>query len=320
MPIKVDGATAHGEVGHYARVLVEVDLAHPLPESACVDCHDRSIYVEFGFEQLPAFCTRCKITGHALDKCKKRSEKVVNSGTESGNKQTDKEGNNGDEVITKKVADAAGQVQKNNTLDAIKPKPAWRPRENINQETAVGNRFNALAQVHIEEFPGADLLEQVTRDAGDGLNKGKECELADAEDSDGDTIEHLQVETSESPRLNVAEERNQVERLRRDEQKQATLADNSLSKDEGGKVAALKSMERDMQINRDLADAKATEQVPLVKKRGRPPGQTNKEIRKQPPRADNIKGRLRKAQEVEPNPEAVESIKEQLYKAWIPIF
>ncbi|XP_057791147.1 uncharacterized protein LOC131008277 [Salvia miltiorrhiza] len=284
VPIKVDGATAHGEVGHYARVLVEVDLAPPLPESASVDCHDRSIYVEFGFEQLPAFCTKCKITRHNLDKCKKRYDKEANNDTVGGNKRTETVGA---EVILNTTEEDAGRAQKNTTLEVSKQKPAWKPRENILQETTVVNRFDALAQLHIEDVLSDDRREDFIREKGDGLN----TRIDDMVEED------------------ASEEENH----------QAKLTENILSEEVGDKAADLQIIESDSQINRsDLTVSKGTEQVPPVKKRGRPPGQPDKEIKKQPPGMDSIKCRLRKAQEtnIEPNPDAVESIKEQLYKAW----
>ncbi|XP_057770826.1 uncharacterized protein LOC130990623 [Salvia miltiorrhiza] len=75
LPIKIDNASGAGQFGHFARILLEIDLALPLQESLLVNCDEGSFYVEFVYEQLPHYCTRCKITGHSLDKCKKAEQK-----------------------------------------------------------------------------------------------------------------------------------------------------------------------------------------------------------------------------------------------------
>ncbi|XP_057791217.1 uncharacterized protein LOC131008350 [Salvia miltiorrhiza] len=73
LPLKIETAFANGIFGHFARILVEVDLGLSLPETLLINCDEGSFYVEFSYEKLPLYCSRCKITGHSLDKCK-RSE------------------------------------------------------------------------------------------------------------------------------------------------------------------------------------------------------------------------------------------------------
>ncbi|XP_057811444.1 uncharacterized protein LOC131025665 [Salvia miltiorrhiza] len=75
LPIKIDNASVEGQFGHFARILLEIDLALPLQESLLVNCDEGSFYVEFVYEQLPHYCTRCKITGHSIDKCKKAEQR-----------------------------------------------------------------------------------------------------------------------------------------------------------------------------------------------------------------------------------------------------
>ncbi|XP_057808795.1 uncharacterized protein LOC131023267 [Salvia miltiorrhiza] len=70
-PLKIDGTSMTEDVGHFVRMLVEIDLAQPLPETMNIDGGDYTFAVEFSYEYLPLFCTRCKITGHAVDKCRR---------------------------------------------------------------------------------------------------------------------------------------------------------------------------------------------------------------------------------------------------------
>ncbi|XP_057775004.1 uncharacterized protein LOC130993982 [Salvia miltiorrhiza] len=71
LPIRFDSPSAYKEVGHFARILVEVDLAQPLQESMTLGCGTNSFYIEFYYEQLPLYYSLCKITGHNRDKCNK---------------------------------------------------------------------------------------------------------------------------------------------------------------------------------------------------------------------------------------------------------
>ncbi|XP_057775190.1 uncharacterized protein LOC130994174 [Salvia miltiorrhiza] len=292
MPIKVDGATADGDIGHFAMVLVEVDLGLPLPESASIDCPD-SFFVEFGYEQLPLFCSKCKITGHMLDKCRKRNLNPNEKGTEGKNKK------DGAEVIvdvskdTAKVNDADFRMLKNKANWVHKPMAEQTSGEKIDCD----NSFNALTivQDNIEEISGPDILEALTIPVKVVEESSRDGNVVNAatlvSDSEEENIEQIEMETLSHQVV----ERNEGVSAVSD---QGTNSDSQASE----KTAAINGIEQDIR---------------LQQKRGRPPGQANKEMKKIPG-ADNIKGRLRKATDtkIEPNPEAVESIKEQLYKAW----
>ncbi|XP_057775207.1 uncharacterized protein LOC130994192 [Salvia miltiorrhiza] len=71
LPILFDSTSVHREVGHFTRMLVEVDLAQPLQESMTLGCGNNSFYIEFSDEQLPLYCSHCRLTGHSRDKCNK---------------------------------------------------------------------------------------------------------------------------------------------------------------------------------------------------------------------------------------------------------
>lgn len=67
--IKLDGHTAAGMVGHFARALVEIDLSLPITESIMIGRSSTSFQVNFGYENLPFFCTFCKFIGHSVSTC-----------------------------------------------------------------------------------------------------------------------------------------------------------------------------------------------------------------------------------------------------------
>ncbi|XP_057808146.1 uncharacterized protein LOC131022621 [Salvia miltiorrhiza] len=69
--LKIDGNSIDDDVAHFTRILVEIDLAQPLPENMTIDGGDYSFNIEFSYEYFPLFCTRCRITGHSVDKCRR---------------------------------------------------------------------------------------------------------------------------------------------------------------------------------------------------------------------------------------------------------
>ncbi|XP_057785444.1 uncharacterized protein LOC131002986 [Salvia miltiorrhiza] len=72
LPIKLDGFAFAGHVGHFARVLVDMDVSKPIPETLTVDEGTRSFEVEFVYENLPHFCGYCKLAGHNIAQCRRK--------------------------------------------------------------------------------------------------------------------------------------------------------------------------------------------------------------------------------------------------------
>ncbi|XP_057785641.1 uncharacterized protein LOC131003176 [Salvia miltiorrhiza] len=131
-PLKIDGNSVDDDVAHYARMLVEVDLANMLPEYMTIDGGDYEFDIEFYYEYIPPFCTKCKMTGHVVDKC--RRGKTKGKETVEPVKQNEP---NWQEVRTKE-----------------------RRREGVNEafEPSIGEHPN-------NELSGPDLLEALTRSA-----------------------------------------------------------------------------------------------------------------------------------------------------------
>lgn len=66
----MDGNTASGSFGSFARVLVEIDLMHGLQESVVIARENVSFSVEFEYENVPAFCGSCHMIGHLATNCR----------------------------------------------------------------------------------------------------------------------------------------------------------------------------------------------------------------------------------------------------------
>lgn len=58
--------------GHFARVLVDIDLTQDLKFEVLVERKGYAFFVEFEYENLPDFCDYCKTVGHSVAVCRKR--------------------------------------------------------------------------------------------------------------------------------------------------------------------------------------------------------------------------------------------------------
>ncbi|KAL8507042.1 hypothetical protein ACS0TY_017790 [Phlomoides rotata] len=69
MVIKLDDRTASRSMGHFARVLVELDLNHDREEFVMFERagHRSAVYIQY--ERLPDFCNYCSIIGHTIGNC-----------------------------------------------------------------------------------------------------------------------------------------------------------------------------------------------------------------------------------------------------------
>lgn len=68
--LKFDATTIASDFGHYARVLIDINLSKPPPDSILLKHDDFSFYVLFEYENLPAFCIVCSSLGHVASTCR----------------------------------------------------------------------------------------------------------------------------------------------------------------------------------------------------------------------------------------------------------
>ncbi|XP_057792272.1 uncharacterized protein LOC131009081 [Salvia miltiorrhiza] len=73
-PLLVDGLSARALVGYFARVLVEMNLALPIPDSIDVQCDEDIFEIEFKYEDLPSFCRLCSTLGHSTESCSSETD------------------------------------------------------------------------------------------------------------------------------------------------------------------------------------------------------------------------------------------------------
>ncbi|GAU10068.1 hypothetical protein TSUD_423760, partial [Trifolium subterraneum] len=74
-PICIDAITAKHMIertfGQFARVLVNMDLSQTLRYKVLVERKGFAFFVELEYENLPQFCSHCKVIGHHVGFCKK---------------------------------------------------------------------------------------------------------------------------------------------------------------------------------------------------------------------------------------------------------
>lgn len=71
VPIALDEATMKRSFGHFARILIEVDLTIELREKILVEREGYAFFVEIEYERLPYFCSSCQTIGHDVSNCRK---------------------------------------------------------------------------------------------------------------------------------------------------------------------------------------------------------------------------------------------------------
>ncbi|XP_019460146.1 PREDICTED: uncharacterized protein LOC109359906 [Lupinus angustifolius] len=75
-PISLDDATNNRAFGHFARVLVDMDLKSELPNQILVEREGYAFFVELEYEKLPQFCTGCQTIGHLHSNCRKKMKEI----------------------------------------------------------------------------------------------------------------------------------------------------------------------------------------------------------------------------------------------------
>lgn len=82
VPISLDDATVNWSFGHYARVLVDLNLAGRMHDQILVEREGFAFFVGIEIERMPLFCSHCTVIGHSVDQCKFTKKNVAHSNQE----------------------------------------------------------------------------------------------------------------------------------------------------------------------------------------------------------------------------------------------
>jgi len=69
-PIDIDGPTRNRTFGHYARILVDIDLSKRTFDEILVERDGFAFKVEVQYEWRPLFCHHCFSIGHDVSTCR----------------------------------------------------------------------------------------------------------------------------------------------------------------------------------------------------------------------------------------------------------
>jgi len=69
-PIDIDGPTRNRTFGHYARILVDIDLSKKAYYEILVEREGFAFKVEVQYERRPLFCHHCYSIGHNVSTCR----------------------------------------------------------------------------------------------------------------------------------------------------------------------------------------------------------------------------------------------------------
>lgn len=70
-PLIINEATQSRLFGHYACILVDVDMSGRLFDSVLVEREGHAFPVGIEYEKQPSFCHHCKVLGHSILQCKR---------------------------------------------------------------------------------------------------------------------------------------------------------------------------------------------------------------------------------------------------------
>jgi hypothetical protein len=70
-PLLIDNATTKRLFGHYARILVDMDLSRKIFHEIVVEREGFAFTLEVAYEWLPDFCTHCQAIGHDVSACRR---------------------------------------------------------------------------------------------------------------------------------------------------------------------------------------------------------------------------------------------------------
>lgn len=104
-PLIIDHVTKNRLFGHYARILVDLDISKDLFYEVMVEREGFAFPLSIEYENLPEFCTHCKSIGHNVNSCRWLHPR-------NGDKKTDTVDNG------KKI------------MHSQRQQPGWKPKDN----------------------------------------------------------------------------------------------------------------------------------------------------------------------------------------------
>ncbi|KAF6167795.1 hypothetical protein GIB67_027573 [Kingdonia uniflora] len=107
-PIQIDHSSSTMDFGYFAKVLVDIDLAAPIPNKILVEVDDDDFWQRVELGSTSKFCSHCKIIGHSFVECRAIKEQVLRA-EEPKEKQKNVETPAPETVLTKNQRKKSGR-------------------------------------------------------------------------------------------------------------------------------------------------------------------------------------------------------------------
>ena len=161
--------------GHYARVLVDVDLSTDLRYMVLVERKGYAFFVDLEYENLPDFCAYCKIPGHHIDICKKRNMGNTNKAQKEKNKKKD-------HVVVRKhyVPVVRGNNEGFVDTSNAQAKGQTRNEEDLQLEKEINEELQATQDEHATQQASSNKSIPETSDLNDDAHSSSGSLFVDA--------------------------------------------------------------------------------------------------------------------------------------------
>jgi hypothetical protein len=244
-PICTDSASTKPLVdrtfGHFARVLVDMDLTQQMHYRVLVERKDFAFFVEIEYENIPSYCSHCLKIGHYVDDCKflNRNKEALNAKApiEEGRKEfriaNDGRKKQGNIVTDPIVVEDVAEKSKNVTDENNRAKTSKSHDKTLDRVVVQNNRFEALVHQELVTYKEQDAELEMEINA-DIQNNGTTVAEEISSSHDTEFVDN----TQQSPLLNRNTNVDQLEvhgpilhRIDNVEQLEGNLDEVQLNKD-----------------------------------------------------------------------------------------
>ncbi|KAF5192881.1 zinc ion binding / nucleic acid binding protein, partial [Thalictrum thalictroides] len=146
-PMRVDEKTLKRDFGYFANVLVDVDLAEPIPDQVYVKTPSFEFWQPVEIPKYPKFCSHCKVVGHLVTECRKLKRVMDNK--DKANDQANK-----GKAINAETRETNVPIKGRKQRDK---QQGWARKDTTTDVagTSIQNRFNVLEVIEEEAIVAA---------------------------------------------------------------------------------------------------------------------------------------------------------------------
>jgi len=156
--------------GQFARVLIDIDLEKERLYRVLVERKGFAMFVDLDYEQIPDFCTSCRMVGHKLSNCRKHTSNIAlndeiaqKSKNDKGKSKVDNTDNNQEVVnVEKEVIDLEKEGPAQVPVNAAKKTNVseWVQKQLVEVSVPIDNMTDLVADENAKESNDIDQTEE----------------------------------------------------------------------------------------------------------------------------------------------------------------